>query len=81
MTIKNFLLSFQKKIVEKTVLLHVVWNLSTIKIFLILTKKGKYEWYEHDLMTYFDDLKYEECVRDTDKYFQDVQLVNYKSGE
>ena len=36
------------------------------------TKKGKYEWYEHDLVTYFDDLKYEEFTKDG--YFQDVKL-------
>lgn len=36
------------------------------------TKKGKYERYEHDLIIYFDDLKYEEFTKDG--YFQDVKL-------
>lgn len=32
------------------------------------TKKGKYEWYGPNLMTYFDDLKNEEFAKDIDKY-------------
>lgn len=36
------------------------------------TKKGKYEWYDYDLITYFDDLKYEEFTKDG--YFQDVKF-------
>ena len=41
------------------------------------TKKGKYEWHEHDLMTYFDDLKYNEFAKDADSYFENVKLINF----
>lgn len=34
------------------------------------TKKDKCEWYEHDLMTYIDDLKCQQFFSDTDGYFQ-----------
>ena len=30
------------------------------------SKKGKHEWYKHDLMIYFDDLKYDEFVSNMD---------------
>ena len=40
-------------------------------------KKGKHEWYEHDLMTYFDDLSYEEFTSDTDGYFQNARVINF----
>ena len=39
-------------------------------------KKEKYEWFEHNLMTYFDDLKYDEFVSDRDAYFANVQVIN-----
>ena len=41
------------------------------------TKNVKYEWYEHDSITYFDNLKYKEFAEDTDKYFQEFQLINF----
>ena len=41
------------------------------------TKQGKYEWCEHDLMSYFDDLKYEEFASDTDGYFQNARVNNF----
>ena len=41
------------------------------------TKKVKYEWYKHDLMTYFDDLKYSEFAKDTDSYFENVTRINF----
>ena len=41
------------------------------------TKKDKYEWCEHNLMTYFDHLKYEEFAKNTHKYFQEVPLINF----
>ena len=39
-------------------------------------KKEKYEWFEPNLMTYFDDLKYDEFVSDRDAYFANVQVIN-----
>ena len=30
--------------------------------------KDKYEWYEHDLMTYFDDLEYQQFASNTHGY-------------
>ena len=41
------------------------------------TKQGKYEWYEYDLMSYFNDLKYEELASDTDGYFQNAPVINF----
>ena len=41
------------------------------------TKKGKNEWYKHDLMTYFDNLKYDKFASDTDSYFQNAQVINF----
>lgn len=40
------------------------------------TKKEKYKWFEHNLMTYFDDFKYDEFVSDGDGYFANVQVIN-----
>ena len=40
------------------------------------TKKAKYDWYEHDLITYCDDLKYEEFGSDTDGCFKNAQVIN-----
>ena len=39
-------------------------------------KKEKYKWFEHNLMTYFDDFKYDEFVSDGDGYFANVQVIN-----
>ena len=32
---------------------------------------------ERDFLLYLDDLKYEETVKNTDKYFQDVKVINF----
>ena len=40
-------------------------------------RQGKYECYEYDLMSYFNDLKYEEFASDTDCYFQNAQVINF----
>ena len=32
-------------------------------------EKKKYEWYEHNLMMYIDDLEYEHFIEDTDSHF------------
>ena len=45
-------------------------------------EERKYEWYEHDFMTYFDDLKYDEFVSDMGDYFENVltnfDIINYE---
>ena len=41
------------------------------------TKKKKYEWYEHDLMTYIDHLKCENFVHDMDSHFSRAKVVNF----
>lgn len=40
-------------------------------------KNKEYEWYEHDLMTWYDDLKYDEFVSDMNGYFENVQVINF----
>ena len=40
-------------------------------------KKGQYEWYKHDLMTYFDNVKYDEFVSDIDGCFKNAQVINF----
>ena len=32
---------------------------------------------ERDFLNYFDQLKYKESVRDPDKYFQNVKIINF----
>ena len=32
---------------------------------------------ERDFLSYLDDLKYEETVKNADKYFQDVTVINF----
>ena len=32
---------------------------------------------ERDFLPYLDDLKYEETVKNTDTYFQDVKVINF----
>ena len=49
----------------------------TNSFILTKSKKGKYEWCKHDLMTYFDDLKYNEFAKNTDSYFENVKLINF----
>lgn len=39
-------------------------------------KNNKYDWYEHDLMTYFDDLKYEQLASNTDECFKRAHIFN-----
>lgn len=39
-------------------------------------EKKKYEWYEHDLMTYINDLKYEHFVEDMDSRFTRAKITN-----
>ena len=34
-------------------------------------------WFERDLMTYIDHLKYQECVRNPDNYFERTHVVNF----
>ena len=33
-------------------------------------EKTEYKWYEHDLMSYIDDLKYNKFIENTDEHFQ-----------
>lgn len=40
-------------------------------------EKGKYEWWEHDLMTYIDDLKFKSLVEDLDAHFSDAKVSNF----
>ena len=40
-------------------------------------EKEKYERYEHDLMTYYDDLKYEEFIENMDNHFLNAKIVNF----
>ena len=40
-------------------------------------KKRKHEWYEHDLMTYIDDLKYDRFVKDMISHFSCVKVINF----
>ena len=37
----------------------------------------KQAWFERDLMTYIDYLRYPECVRDPDVYFKRVNVVYF----
>ena len=51
----------------------------TNSFILAKSKKGRYEWckHDHDLMTYFDDLKYIEFAKNTDSYFENIKLINF----
>ena len=40
-------------------------------------KNNKYDWYKHDLMTYFDDLKYEQLASNTDEFFKRAYIFNF----
>ena len=40
-------------------------------------EKKKYNWFEHDLMKYIDDLKYEHFFEDTDSLFSRVKIRNF----
>ena len=40
-------------------------------------EKKKYEWCEHDLMTYIDNLKHEQFVEDMDSHFSRVKISNF----
>ena len=37
--------------------------------------KTKYKQYEHDLMSYIDDLKYNQSTKNTDEHFQKAKLL------
>lgn len=37
----------------------------------------KYEWYKDDLLMYFDDLKYDKFIEDTDKSFSCANIINF----
>ena len=37
----------------------------------------KYEWYEHDLRTYFYDLKHKQLASNTDDYFKRAHVINF----
>ena len=38
---------------------------------------NKLPWYERDLMTYYDHLKYQEVIEDPNNYFKNKVLVNF----
>ena len=40
-------------------------------------KKREYEWYEHDLMTYINNLKFERYVENMDSYFSQARVKNF----
>ena len=36
------------------------------------------KWYEHDgLLTYIDELKYKDFIRNADAHFKNAQIVNF----
>ena len=37
----------------------------------------KYEWYEYDLTTYFDDVKCGQFASDTDDSFKRAHVINF----
>ena len=39
--------------------------------------KTRYKWYEHDLMPYIDDLKYNEFIESIDENFQKAKIINF----
>ena len=41
------------------------------------TQKKLYEWYEPDLMTYIDGLKYKNFTKDLDSHFSRAKIVNF----
>ena len=40
-------------------------------------REKKYEWYEHNLMRYYDDLKYEGIIQNMDNPFLNAKIVNF----
>ena len=40
-------------------------------------REKKYEWYEHNLMRYYDDLKYEGFIQNMDNPFLNAKIVNF----
>ena len=40
-------------------------------------EKEKYEWYEHDLMKYIDDLRYKQFVENMDLYFSRAKITKF----
>lgn len=45
--------------------------------YVLVKGKDKYEWYEHDLMSYIDDLSYEHFVSDMVGHFATAGLINF----
>ena len=41
------------------------------------SEKTKYESFEHDLMTYLDNLKYEHFIEDIDSHFSRAKITNF----
>ena len=39
--------------------------------------KKKYEWYEHNLMTYIDNLKYDNFLNNMDSHFSNSKITNF----
>ena len=42
-----------------------------------VSKKKKNEEYEYDLMTYYDDLKYEEFIKNMGNHFFNAKIVTF----
>ena len=41
------------------------------------SEKRKYEWFEHDLTTYIDDLKYKHFIEGMDSHFSWAKITNF----
>ena len=41
-----------------------------------MPEKKKREQYDHDLLTYFEDLKYEESIENMDSHFANAKVIN-----
>ena len=39
--------------------------------------KTEYKWYGHDLMSYNDDLKYNEFIENTDEHFHLMKIITF----
>ena len=39
--------------------------------------KTEYKWYEHDLISYIDVLKYNEFIKNVDDHFQRAKVINF----
>ena len=78
-----FLVTLQKNKKISVEIELVIKNYNAAAIFLTSsyipkkTEKKKYEWYEHDLMTYIDNLKHEQFVEDMDSHFSRVKIPKF----